>query len=183
MSALHSAFRKQNAIVGYYTNVLTHDLAESSHQRCPVVLLELVKSRAVENACEDHSYVYRLLRIDRKETSELPLIQKGLFPRTGPCLLGGSAQIGDHIPGHAQGFQFVGRQMIRDTRDGSMHDCASQIFRGYYLARRSLDQRWPTEEDRSVASHNDRLVRHAGYIGTSRRAATTHHSNLRDTLR
>ena len=59
----------------------------------------------------------------------------------------------------------------------------AQLLGADDLADRRLHERWATEEDRALTSHDDGLVAHRGHVGAARRARPHHGGDLRDTGR
>ena len=59
---------------------------------------------------------------------------------------------------------------------------SAQIFGGYDLARRGLDQRRTTQKDRALSPDDDGLITHGGHIGPARRTGAHDAGDLSDAL-
>mmetsp|Transcript_7424 Transcript_7424/g.17919 ORF Transcript_7424/g.17919 Transcript_7424/m.17919 type:complete len:372 (+) Transcript_7424:1242-2357(+) len=80
-------------------------------------------------------------------------------------------------------MRLVAREMVRHARRATVQVGAAEVFGAHHLARRRLHQRRAAQEDRAVAAHDHRLVRHRRHVRAARRARAEHDRDLADPLR
>ena len=138
------------------------------------------------------------MRVMTSRTSKAVRRSLGMRPSRSSAALSGSAHsasrgnrgarvqvramFGQDVPRDAQGVLIVLGQVVRHAGLARMHVAAAQILRGHVLARGSLDQRRPGQEDGPLVPHDHGLVAHGRDVGPARRAAAHHHGDLRDAL-
>ena len=87
-------------------------------------------------------------------------------------------QMADNAAGNVERILVVFGIVIGHTRQPRMHIRSTQIFGGHHLACCRLDQRWTTEKNCALMTHDDRFIRHCRHIGPTCRARAHHDRDL-----
>src|SRR6266581_2445685 len=90
--------------------------------------------------------------------------------------------MGDNAAADCKGMFIIHCIVISDSGDAAMNISAAQIFGTYLFPSCSFHQRWASQENSAISSHNHRFIAHGGNIGSSGCTRTHHCCNLRDTL-
>ena len=176
---------EEDAVVREDRDGVALDLGEAGDERLSVERLELVETRAVDDAGDQVACVGLVAEVFRDQAVELRRVGRGrlcwLVPRAGsglrPCRLRTIWRAS------ARACSSDDRVVVGDAGLPRVHVGTAELLGGDVLPGCRLHERRAADEDRAGAAHDDRLVRHRRHVGAAGGARAHHDGDLRDALR
>ena len=140
-----------------------------------------MKLRAVHQPRNDLSDIYRSAGIRRQDAIKLLRRVSGrvrlryVNQRTVSEVAGRN-----DLPRQRQRVGVVGCQIVRHARHSAVHVSTTQALGVHLFPGSRFYQRWPTQKDRPLIAHNDRLVTHGRDVSTASSAGSHDDGDLRD---
>ena len=186
MGSLESTLREENTVISDDSNLVAIQVTKSCNQSISIVFFEFMETTTVKDSRENCVHVERLLMVNRDNAVEIRCWVEGffwlrkvlrvLFIRISHVdILYDSA-------GKLNGMLFIVCQVVSHSRLVSVEMSATEFFVGDNFACSGLNQRGSTKEDCTLSLNDDDLIRHGRDVGTTSRAGTHYHCNLRDTF-
>ena len=184
MSAFHSRFRKQDAIISDDANRIAVYPRKAADQCRAIQGFEFVEFRTVDNAGDHFADIERNSELRRDNPVQFRWIVCRLN-RVSPhyILKLFDVQIPHGSPYDGKCLTIAFSEVIRHSRHPRMHIGTAKVFSADDFAGCRFDQRWPAEKDRPLPLNNNTFIRHGRDIGASRGTRAHYGRNLRNTLR
>ena len=182
--ALLRGLGEEDALIREDSDRVALDPGEPADERRAVELLELVESRAVDDAADHGARVELVLEVLGDEPVEVLRVERRLLRRRE---LPGRRERGIEVAHDLAGDRervLVGRgEVVGDARAARVDVGASELLGCDVLPGRGLHERRPADEDRSGPVDDHGLVRHRGHVGAARGARAHDDRDLRDAQR